>query len=263
MTLHPSYPSYSMRQDAGSRGFSLIEVIITIAILMSLTIGVVVMMRGAIDLRSGLSVESKITQRLNNAMAVVSRDITHAILISKNDKVRYSFDRNMKTVFKVEAGGDTDKLMLTTLSHRPLRANSHESDQIYVVYQVSDSPDIPGRKNLYRGQMPITNRDLKEEPSMRLLARNIKKFRIMGWRGDQWVKDRWDSDRSDTANKIPRMIRVEIATWADDPVAGDVPDPSQDNNVVELKTIVAPPLALGFNDMKQQTSSVSWYAGRD
>ena len=155
-------------------GFSLIEVVVTIAILMSLTIAVVVMMRGAIDVRQGLSVESKITQRLNNAMEIVARDVSHAILISKNDKTRYSFDRNMKTVFKVESGSEVDKLMLTTLSNRPFRANSHESDQAYVVYQVSDSTDVPGRKNLYRGIMQATSKDLKEEPPMRPLCADLK-----------------------------------------------------------------------------------------
>ena len=244
-------------------GFSLIEVVVTIAILMSLTIAVVVMMRGAIDVRQGLSVESKITQRLNNAMEIVARDVSHAILISKNDKTRYSFDRNMKTVFKVESGSEVDKLMLTTLSNRPFRANSHESDQAYVVYQVSDSTDVPGRKNLYRGIMQATSKDLKEEPPMRLLARNIKRFKIIGWRGDQWLKDKWDSDRSDTANKIPRMIRVEIGTWADDPLPGDTPDPAMEDSMVELKTVITPPLSLGFNDVKQQVSSINWYNGRD
>jgi len=243
--------------------FTLIEVILTVAIMMTLTIAVVVMMRGVIEVRQGLSVEGRITQRLNNAMETVARDISHALLISKNDKTRYSFDRNMKTVFKVEAGAETDKLMLTTISHRPLRANSHEPDQVYVVYQVSESEDVPGRKNLYRGWMPITNKDLKEDPPMRLLARNIKRFKIIGWRGDQWLKDRWDSERSDTANKLPRMIRIEIGTWPDDPLPGETPDTVGDDQIVELRTVVTPPLGLGFNDIKQQMSSISWYTGRD
>ena len=66
----------------GRAGFTIIEIMISISILLSLTVAVVVMMRSSIDVRQGLSMQSRSVRQLNYAMEMISRDIEHAFVLS-------------------------------------------------------------------------------------------------------------------------------------------------------------------------------------
>jgi len=241
---------------SGGNGFSILEVIITISILLTMTMAVTMMLRAGFEVRTGLAQKARVSHRLNVAMAQVVKDLEHGLVISANDQVRSPTERSVRTTFRIEQGSDSDKLALTTLTHRPITANSHTGDQVYVVYEVKDAQDSPGRRHLYRGEINVAASDLKEDPPMQLLARNIKRFKVVAWRGDDWLKDRWDSNRGDTRGRMPRMLRVEMTTWNVDPLPGENPDPASDEDVTNVGTVVQPPLALGFADLKQAMSTM-------
>jgi hypothetical protein len=252
------YPSSSqfLRHQHGTAGFSIIEIIITISILLTMTTAVTTMLRSGFEVRSGLSQKAKVSHRLNLAMSMIIKDIEHGLVISPNDQVRMPSERSVKTLFKIDQTSDVDKLSLTAISHKPFMANAHVGDQVYVVYEVRDASDSPGRKHLYRGEINVAASDLREDPPMRIVARHIKKFKVTAWRGDEWLRDRWDSSRSETRGKMPRLVRVELSSWNQDPFPGEAADPAWDEDVSSLVTVVQPPLALGFADLKQPMSSI-------
>ena len=250
------HKSFHARHQSDAGGFSIIEIIITISILLTMTMAVTTMMRNGFEVRSGLSQKAKVSHRLNLAMNMIVKDIEHGLVISPNDQVRMPSERSFKTLFKIEQTSDLDKLSLTTLSHKAVMANAHNGDQVFVVYEVRDAPDFPGRRHLYRGEINVAASDLREDPPMRLVAKHIKRFKVTAWRGDEWLRDRWDSSRSETRGKMPRLVRVELSSWNMDPFPGEAADPAWDEDVSSLVTVVQPPLALGFADLKQPMSSV-------
>lgn len=251
-------------------GFTLIEVVISISILMTLTVAVVVMMRSSIDVRQGLSTQTRTVRQLNSAMEMLSRDIEHALILSSTDQVRMPIERTFKTLFRVEPSGESDKVSLTTFSNQPVVANAMEGDQAYVVYDLKDAEGRPGERDLYRGISNIGAANFREDPPMNMILRNVKSFKVIAWRGDDWLRDRWDSTRGDTRNKLPKMLRLELVAFVDtsgmpfgipqDQIASTAgSDAAKTAASFEVKTIVVPALSSGMAELKQPVSSIRWY----
>lgn len=244
-------------------GFSLIEVVITIGILMTLTLAVASMLRGGFDVKAGLSQQSKVAHRLQIAMQRIVDDLQHAYMLSpKIDKGKINFaERKIKALFKIDkVGSKGDKLTLTTKTHRAMIAGRHESDLTLVSYELQDAQDAPGRTHLYRGSFPYIPADLREEPQMRLLARGIKALTFEPWTGERWSKDYWDSGRGDTRNSLPRMVRVTIEAWSEDREDGDGRDESYDERTETLSTVVYIYEASEYAELKQPDKSIKWGA---
>jgi prepilin-type N-terminal cleavage/methylation domain-containing protein len=249
-----------VRQRADS-GFSLIEVMVTMAILVGLVVGVASMLRSTVDLKMSIARDSRITHRLTVAMTKVAWDVEHAFLIGLNDSSRGGSERTFKTIFKIDKSGENDKLTLTTTGNINGVPGSPEGDTAFVVYEVKDAQDSPGRKHLYRGITTATRDDIKEDPPMTLFVRNIKSFKLFSWRGDDWSNDRWDSGRGEWRDRLPPMVRIEIETWNED---DEIPrentaELAAENNTVGIKTIVYIQQSRGMKELKQASYAVKWY----
>jgi hypothetical protein len=232
---------------------------ITMSILLALVVGVSTMLRSSIDVKTALARDARITHRLSTSINRISWDIEHAFVVGLNDTPRGGSERRFKTIFKIDKSGDTDKLYLTTTGNTPGFPGMPDSDTAYVVYEVKDAPDSPGRKHLYRGVSLATRDDLKEDPPMKIFVRDIKIFRVVPWRGDDWSTDRWDSGRGEWRDRMPTMVRVEIETWnEDDELRSEALDSSAATTVA-VKTVVAIQQARNMKELKQPSNSVKWY----
>ncbi len=112
---------FAMNHSKKDAGFSLLEIVITIGILMSLTIAVASMLRSGFDVKAGLSQKSKVSHRLSVAMQRVANDIQHSFFVSTKSSHKNGIGRQMKTIFKIDKiGAKGDKLLLTTAAWRSL-----------------------------------------------------------------------------------------------------------------------------------------------
>lgn len=242
------------------QGFSLIEVVITIGILMSLTITVASMLKSGFDVKEGLSERTKMVHRMSVAMAKLSEDLAHAFYVSAKDAAKNGIGRTIKTQFKIEKsfGGSSDKLSLTTKTHRAIKAGAFESDLTYVVYEVREAKDAPGRYNLYRGETPYIPSELRDDPPMRILARHIKQLTLEPWTGEQWSKDFWDTGRGDTRNRLPKLVRVTIEAWLNDRVQGDGQSEEADQATDKMQTVVYLSDSWEYTELKDQVKTIKW-----
>ena len=248
-----------MRKANNQSGFSLLEVVITLAILVTMIYAVSMLMRASFDVRRELSQEAKVTHRLNVALQRIAYDLAHTFVIDSRVAARNNLTQSgRRTVFKVERGEKGDKLAMTYMGHRPRHAHSKESDVSYVVYEVrsSKNSDHPGRTHLYRGEYPRIPDDVRrvEDPKMQPFVEHISSITFDLWNGDDWVKGRWDTTRSETNNHLPHMVRVTIKAWLDEPIEGVGSDSSQDP-MAQFATVVYLPMSLDFNEIKSRTSS--------
>lgn len=249
-------------KQSSQNGFTLIEVLITMFILLGLVVAVSSMLRSSIDVKQALSRQSRITHRLSLASHRITHDIEHAFITGLNDEHRGGANRRFKTIFKIDKGGETDKLYLTIAGNPPLRKDGKDGDAAYVVYEVREAKDAPNRKHLYRGSAPLVLEDLKTDPPMRLLVRNIKSLRVLPWNGDDWSNDRWDSSRGEWRDRLPQMVRVEVETWGEDDyeVTTDTAQDGRNDNYTEtVKTIVRVQNSRFMKETRQPNSSVKWY----
>lgn len=246
---------------AAEAGFSLLEVILTLAILGTLTIGVATMLRSGFDLKQGLGEKQRTLHRLSVSMQKLADDIQNTFFVSVKDGNRNGIDRNMKTVFKIEKNGITgDKLQLTTMTHKPIVAGVNESEFTFVTYELKDSKEAPGRKDLWRAETAAIPQDLKEQPPERLLARNIKSFVVEYWKVDRWSQDYWDTGRGDTRNVLPHMVKVTVEAWVHDRADGDGQDPTQaDEATDKISTVIYITNAMEYKDIGGDPSkTVNW-----
>jgi prepilin-type N-terminal cleavage/methylation domain-containing protein len=244
------------------RGFSLLEVIISLAIITTLAVALTTMMRSSFDIREGLSENSRVNHRLAASMSKVVHDLMHAYVISEKEVLRTNnIDlRIIKTLFQIESSGSAEVLRMTTMSHVPRMKNANESDSTFVVYRLQENSEN-GRTNLMRGESKRKPEDFRDDPKLRVLAENIKAFRIQAWRGDDWMKDRWDSTRGDTKGMMPRMVKVEIESYPDEAVEGDRPSQplSSDSDIgPKVSTVVTLPMAMSMNEVRASTSTIRW-----
>lgn len=246
------------QQKTSTAGFSLLEVILSISILLTLSVATTSMMKDSIAMRTELSKNSKTTHRLRVSMDRVENDLKHAYIINTQKQELNATNRTTSAIFKITQEGDNSQLAVTTFTHQALLKNAHESDATYVVYKLMADKDAGGMQNLYRGETKVLPQDFKDEPQMRLIARAVKGFRVRAWTGDSWSKDQWDSSRSDWRNLLPQMVEVQIEGYEDD-MEGSTEGPSDSAPTAVVKTVVYLPRSFGMKELKQRTNTPRWY----
>ena len=241
----------------GTKGFSILEVIISIGVIVVLTLSVVVMMRSNIDMNQIISSESQVTSGLSKAMTQIASDIEHSYIISTKDVIRSTNNRNSGTIFNIESSNS--KIKLTTNSYRRYRRGEKSSDLVYVVYELKKSKINSGRSDLYRGIKKVIPKDFKEDPEMELFVENIKTFQVLPWNGERFIKDRWDSQNSDTTNKAPMMVRVTLETWLNPPGEEGDEDFEDDKKTEKLITRLYLRNSAEYAELKEQLGTMKFH----
>lgn len=238
-------------------GMTLLEIMFSVALLLLMTVSASSIIRNGIDMRIALSQQSKVNHRLNLAMQKLADDIEETFLIDLQRQELLSTERSTKSIFAIKMSQNSSELRMTTLTHKAIEANSHESDQSLVVYKV-EKDNNTGRTHLMRGDSEVIPTQLDEDPPMTILARNIKAIRVTAWNGDDW-KDEWNSTRSDWRNTLPRMVRIEVEAYAIEPEDEAAPIVESDPTVI-LRTQVFLPRSLQTRELKEPSKSAKYEA---
>lgn len=238
-------------------GYTILEIIISISILLFMTFAISSLLRSNIDMRFALAERSAVTHKSSLVMQKLVQDIQHTFIISSRDQIRNPGTRKNNGIFKVEVSSGGDQLWLTTMAKIPLVANDQEADTALVIYKVEEDPESIGRRRLLRGEAKKIPDDLKEEIPMQLLATNFKSLKIWTWRGDDWNKDAWDTTRSEWRNRLPYMVSIEVETFETDPLLSQNRDAAEEPTSL-IRTVVYLPFAIQFEEMRQQASTIRW-----
>ncbi len=235
-------------------GFTLLEVIISVAILATLTLSISQMLQSSFDVRFALRRETGLTHRMNALLETLVRDLEHAHILDTKDLDRSTTTRNSKTFFKLEKFGD-DNLKFTTMSNDAFKKNAKEGELIMVYYGLKEDPDRPGFKSLVRG----VYKEFAEEPrtfdELEPFIRGIKTFNVQSWDGERWSNDKWDSSRSGQLNKVPYMVRVVIEFWPD----LEQEDLDDKSYAERIDTVVFLRTATQFEQVKKPTKNIRYF----
>jgi type II secretory pathway pseudopilin PulG len=241
------------------QGFTILEMVMTLVVLMVLCVFATQAIKGGLDMRDALSQQSRVTQRLAIVMQRMAQDLEHAFIYNTKEVSKLNTGlRTTKAVFRIRLEGKSHELALTTLTHRPVSANSHESDQTYAVYRLQQSKEFPDLTDLYRGETKVLPENFREEIGMKLFAKNIKSLNLQMWTGERWDKDRWDTESSDWRNRLPQMVSIEIEGWDGNP------EQHSGENVADLptsrlNTVVFLESAFNFKELKDPPKTPKYY----
>ncbi|HUS63948.1 MAG TPA: prepilin-type N-terminal cleavage/methylation domain-containing protein [Kofleriaceae bacterium] len=201
------------------QGFTLIEVLIAVAVL-----GIMMMLawstiRGAVEARRNLEVSQERDSEIRVGLARMVRDLSSAY-ISANEE-QGVLER--RTMFIGKSEGTVDELRFSSMAHSVLWANANESEQTVITYMSEADPDDRTRTNLVRRELRRPNNDPsgrrdKEPAELDLLVRDVERVKLeyYDWKDKSW-KERWDSTQADgERGRLPTRVRITLEIEEED-----------------------------------------------
>lgn len=200
----------SRRTTRRSRAFTLIEVMIAMAILAAIAM----LIFGAF---SGMKRSKEGIERVNDrhregrlAMARMVRELQSAY-ISAHEPIA-PVAAVQKTVFKGTQGSPGDRLDFASFCFRRLIEDSKDTDQAEVSYYLSADSDDTGRINLMRRVSPRLDMYPDKGGKAEILATDVDLFevRYLDAATGHW-QDRWDTTQAtEQAGRLPLQVELTL-----------------------------------------------------
>lgn len=196
---------------SGAAGFSLIEVMIAMAILATIT----VLVWGSFQqtFRTRRLIEGNLTRyrAARVAMDRILRDVQMAYLSQNNVP---GTEQTARTFFEGQHGPDIDELRFSYFGHQRLYADSKEADTAAVGYFAGRDPDDPRRLNLYRKETRRLQAERFENipGEVELLCDDVVRLEIGYYHPDrkEWL-DKWRTTSADGfPNRLPSRVRLRL-----------------------------------------------------
>ena len=192
------------------RGITLLEVLVSIAILAMVS----VLIYGAFD---GMTRAKTGIGRLNGryregriAIRRLAREIPSAFLSAHQPLNQSLIVR--ETLFVGNNSSPADRLDFTSFSHRRFLRDSHESDQNELSYFGSQDPEVSGKTDLARRESAHIDLEADRGGTVQVLAENIDLFDLqyLDPLTGMW-QERWDStSATGQLGRLPLQVKVTL-----------------------------------------------------
>ncbi|MDO8519706.1 MAG: type II secretion system protein GspJ [Deltaproteobacteria bacterium] len=185
----------------GRRGFSLIEVLIGVAIIagMSLliqgTVGRVLTAKEKVERRDGAIGGAQI------ALSKMADDLAMSFLAGTTLKgTNAGYETGMK--------GGADEINFTSLAHYHYQTDAKDTDQVSIGYALKKGAD---GEALYRRESQRLSDKIDEGGKSYLLLGGVKEFKLeyydMG--KEEWVAE-WDTSQVSALGKLPAAVKISL-----------------------------------------------------
>ncbi len=232
----------------GARGFTLIEVLVSIGIL---AIMATIIAQVQWLATTGVKREERrelIVHAARMALQRLRADVGMAMIVAPTLNPLGRDVSPFQTGFIGTDSSDEDSLVFTTLAGRRLIAGEHASDQREVEYRLEAIEDeetlerypfLKGTKQLMRREDRVLDDDIKDGGESVALVMGVQRFTLEYWdkTKGEWVSE-WDSTSRSHLNLLPRAVRVVLA----------VVNPNRPDETVAFQTNAM--LELGPDPMK-------------
>lgn len=207
----------SLRHRAGRRarrslGLTLIEVMISMAVLGMLMVSVWSSFNGTLK---AMEVSEEIQNRysiVRNGLVRIEAELTMAYL---------SFNRPIDeqlnyTLFEGRDQFESDSLTFSAFAHLRVRKDANESDQALIQYFLESDPDDKDRVHLYRRESRRLTGDLPENleqffPAY-ILVEDVVTFNLEYWdnKALEW-RDEWRTTAIDQQpDRLPERVKIKL-----------------------------------------------------
>jgi general secretion pathway protein J len=198
-----------------SRGFTLLEVLIAVAILALIGGLTWKTFDGAADLRARTERADERDQMVRGALNRMAREVSMAFLSEHYDKKRF---RERPTLFKLRDGRREADLTFTSFAHERLSLDAKESDQAVFEYSLEADPDDGSKRDLFRRVNPMIDEQTDRGGEKAVLCEDVLSFSIEGWdpKDREWRAE-WDSNSPQRTGQVLLPPRVRISLTVKDP----------------------------------------------
>lgn len=221
-----------MKMFINKKGFTLLEVIVAVAILAFMMILVWAVTSQSIRSKDRGEGKAQMYQQVRLAMDKITNDLSMAFLIdgpSLQGEARGG--PAVKAAFKGEEQSESSSLNFAAFSHMRLFRNSHESDQSEIGYFLAPATEDEGGEGevLMRRESSVIDDKPEEGGITQALAEGVKKFQLeyYDYEKEEWSKT-WDSEGRVNQGKLPQAVKIKLV----------FPSPDEDGEDLEFTTTV-------------------------
>ncbi|MCS6901184.1 MAG: type II secretion system protein GspJ [Myxococcales bacterium] len=199
-----------MRARSGSRGLTLLEILVAITIMAMVSILIYGAFDGVSRSKTGLS---RINGRFHQGRSLLrrlARELSSAYI-----SLHVPYNQALlavRTVFISKDGSPADRLDMTTFSHLRVSANAKESDQNELSYFGCPDPQVSGKMDLCRREQTIIDTEPGKGGSVFVVVEDIDLFdlKYLDPQTGLWV-DSWDSTQAiGQPNRLPLQARITL-----------------------------------------------------
>jgi general secretion pathway protein J len=191
------------------RGFTLVELLVAIVILASISLLIYSAFAGMKRSREGVERLQDRYREGRLAMTRMTRELQSAY-VSLHAPILASL-MVQKTAFIATTGTPADRLDFDSFSNRRIDRNSHVSDQCELSYFGSTDPDKPEVTDLVRRVSTKLDLDPKKGGRVEVLATDIDLFKLqyLDPLTNTWL-DTWDTTQNVTGQPARLPVQVKI-----------------------------------------------------
>ncbi|HEY2030753.1 MAG TPA: type II secretion system protein GspJ [Myxococcales bacterium] len=190
------------------RGFTLMEVMIAVAVLGMIGAITYKAFDGAYDLKSRVEKAEDRDQEVRGALDRIAREVSMTFLSEHYDRKRF---RERPTFFHLRDGRSEADLAFTSFAHERLSIDAKESDQALFAYKLER--DDSGNNSLTRRVKPVLDEDWERGGDKAVLCENVVRFTVEAWepKTRDWRAE-WDSNSIQRTNSIliPPRVRISL-----------------------------------------------------
>jgi general secretion pathway protein J len=188
-------------------GFTLLEVMIAVAVLGMIGAVTYKAFDGAYDLKKRVEKAEDRDQAVRGALSRIAREVSMTFLSEHYDHKRF---RERPTFFKLKDGRGEADLLITSFAHERLHIDAKESDQAVFEYKLERDED--GNMSLFRRVKPHIDEEPDRGGQQAVLAEDVLKFTVQAWdpKEREW-RDEWDTNSAERSGQVLIPPRVKIA----------------------------------------------------
>lgn len=200
------------RRKRHQLGLTLIEIMISMAVMSMIVASVWSSFRGTLD---GMALTEEVQLRysiVRNGLVRMQSELEMSYLSFNRplDDVRHY------TLFDVADSGKRDDLTFSTFAHLRVRKDGNESDQTVIQYFIEKDPEDSSRTHLYRRETRRLTGDRADQfdeyfPAY-VLIEDVEEFNVECWdeRQREWL-DEWRTTKNDMQpDRLPTRVRIKV-----------------------------------------------------
>ncbi|MCX4242954.1 type II secretion system protein GspJ [Paraliomyxa miuraensis] len=223
MALRRARRPSSQARCVGGRGLTLIEVMVSLAVLAMLMISVWSSFKGTLR---AMEVSEQIQDRyaiVRNGMLRMETELSMAYLSLNQIEAAINFSKYY-TLFEGRDEFDSDSVTFSAFAHLRMRKDANESDQSVIQYFLGSDPEDKSRTHLYRRESRRLTGDRPEDmerffPAY-VLVEDVVSFDVQYWDPTkiEWV-DEWRTTANDyQPNRLPTRVKIKLGVQDGDDV---------------------------------------------